>query len=119
MNKSSEAKVERIQVNTLDDYCHMHHISKIDFLKIDTEGYEINVLKGAMQMMRKEAISLIYCETGFQQSNKCNTYFPELTEFLASQNYYFFGLYQVDYHDWKRGNHLANALYVHKSVFPD
>jgi len=29
-----------------DDYCTVHNISKIDFLKIDTEGREVRVLRG-------------------------------------------------------------------------
>jgi FkbM family methyltransferase len=117
MNNSREAKEETIQITTLDAYCRAHSITKIDLLKIDTEGFEINVLRGATEMMRNGTISFIYCETGFQQGNQRNTYFPELTEHLAKFGYYFFGLYQMDYHDWKRGNGLGNALYIHNSVF--
>ncbi|MEQ1798595.1 MAG: FkbM family methyltransferase [Lacibacter sp.] len=117
MNNAANAREETIRIDTLDHYCSVHGIKKIDLLKIDTEGFEINVLKGAQQMMQQGNISFIYCETGFQQSNQRNTYFPVLTEFLAAQDYYFFGLYQVDYHDWKRGNGLGNALYIHKAVF--
>lgn len=118
MNNHANAREEIIRIDTLDHYCKTNSISKIDLLKIDTEGFEINVLKGAEQMLQSGRISFVYCETGFQNTNKRNTYFPELTEFLATQDYYFFGLYNTDYHDWKRGNHLANALYVQQSVFP-
>ena len=118
MNNAANAKEETIRIDTLDHYCQVNGISKIDLLKIDTEGFEINVLKGAEQMLQNGHISFVYCETGFQQSNQRNTYFPTLTEFLAEQGYYFFGLYNTDYHDWQRGNHLANALYIHRSVFP-
>lgn len=117
MNNSAGAREESISINTLDAYCKANHISKIDLLKIDTEGFEINVLKGAAEMLQNGAISFVYCETGFQNTNKRNTYLAELTEHLATKDYYFFGLYQVDYHDWKRGNGLGNALYIHKSVF--
>lgn len=118
MNNSGNAKEETIRIDTLDHYCSVHNIQKIDLLKIDTEGFEINVLKGAEQMLQNGTISFVYCETGFQQTNQRNTYFPLLTEYLAKHGYYFFGLYNTDYHDWKRGNHLANALYIHQSVFP-
>ncbi len=117
MNNSADAKEETISIDTLDLYCTANNIKKIDLLKIDTEGFEINVLKGAEQMLQNGNISFVYCETGFQQSNQRNTYFPTLTEYLAQRNYFFFGLYQMDYHDWKRGNGLGNALYIHKSVF--
>jgi FkbM family methyltransferase len=117
MNNAANAKEETIKIDTVDGYCSKHNIPKIDLLKIDTEGFEINVLKGAEKMLRNGHISFVYCETGFQQTNQRNTYFPTLTEYLAQRDYYFFGLYQMDYHDWKRGNGLGNALYIHKTVF--
>ena len=117
MNNAANAREETIKINTVDHYCSTHDIKKIDLLKIDTEVFEINVLKGAQEMLQTGNISFVYCETGFQQSNQRNTYFPTLTEYLAAQNYFFFGLYQMDYHDWKKGNGLGNALYVHQSVF--
>jgi FkbM family methyltransferase len=117
MNTSAGAKVEYIKVETLDQYCQASNVSKIDLLKIDTEGYDINVLNGAKQMMEKGSISMIYCETGFQLSNQRNTSFTELTRYLEEKDYYFFGLYQVDYNDWKNGNNYGNALYVHKKAF--
>jgi FkbM family methyltransferase len=117
MNNAANAREETIRIDTLDQYCSKHNIKKIDLLKIDTEGFEINVLKGAEEMLQGGHISFVYCETGFQQSNQRNTYFPTLTEYLAQRNYFFFGLYQMDYHDWKRGNGLGNALFIHKTVF--
>lgn len=117
MNNTPGALEEKVTIDTVDMYCDRKGVTKIDLLKIDTEGYEIKVLTGARQMMRKGAIPFIYCETGFQRSNKRNTHFADLTDFLAAEEYYFFGLYQVDFHDWKSGNNLGNALYVHKSVF--
>jgi FkbM family methyltransferase len=117
MNNAANAREETIKIDTVDRYCNAHNIKKIDLLKIDTEGFEINVLKGAEEMLQNGNIAFVYCETGFQQSNNRNTYFPTLTEYLAERNYLFFGLYQMDYHDWKRGNGLGNALYIHKTVF--
>jgi FkbM family methyltransferase len=117
MNSDIAAREECINVEGIDEYCQAKNIAKVDLLKIDTEGYDINVLKGAERMLADGAIPLIYCETGFQSCNQRNTYFPTLVEFLEARNYYFFGLYQMDYHDWERGNHLGNALFVHKGAF--
>lgn len=38
-----------IETSTLDDYVKSHGIDHIDFLKIDTEGWELNVLKGSIE----------------------------------------------------------------------
>jgi FkbM family methyltransferase len=116
MNNRDGAKEERIKVETLDNYCESNMITKIDLLKIDTEGYDVHVLQGAKKMMEREAISMIYCEAGFHKFNQRNTSFNELSKFLEERNYFFFGLYQVDYRDWKNGNNYGNALYVHKNA---
>ncbi len=118
MNTDAAARTETIRIERLDTYCAKKSITKIDLLKIDTEGYELNVLDGAGHMLREGNISFVYCETGFTKSNKRNTNFSELSDYLAAKDYFFYALYQVDAHDWKNGNHLANALFIHKRVFP-
>ena len=39
-------------VNTLDNFCYKNKIKKIDFLKIDVEGYEYMVLQGAKKIIK-------------------------------------------------------------------
>lgn len=41
----------RVRIVTLDDYCRQHAITRVDYVKIDVEGYEANVLRGARQLM--------------------------------------------------------------------
>lgn len=48
-------------VTTVDDYCG-GAIDKIDFLKIDVEGHELQVLKGAADMISKNNISVVQFE---------------------------------------------------------
>jgi FkbM family methyltransferase len=57
-----ENKVMRVPTITIDGYCNSHNISRIDFLKIDVEGFEYDVLKGASQMLTKKAIGCIQFE---------------------------------------------------------
>jgi len=60
--------ITEVDVQTIDEYCRANNITVIDFLKIDTEGFEINVLKGAQEMIRKGAIHRIQLEHGSRQS---------------------------------------------------
>jgi hypothetical protein len=46
----------------LDLFCKERQISQIDFLKIDTEGHELSVLKGASHLISKKNIKLIQFE---------------------------------------------------------
>lgn len=117
MNTDDNAREEMIKIDTIDNYCKKRKIIKIDLLKIDTEGYEFNVLEGANDMMSAGKISLIYCEIGILKKNLRNTNLGELTEWLAKKNYHFLGLYQMVTNGWKTGDYFGNALFVHKEIF--
>lgn len=53
-----------VDMETLDDFCERHEVSKIDFLKIDTEGNELAVLEGAQAMLSGGGIDVIQFEFG-------------------------------------------------------
>lgn len=51
-----------VDVIDLDSFCIKNNISKIDFLKIDTEGFELSVLQGATKLINAKAIGVIQFE---------------------------------------------------------
>ena len=51
-----------VQTTTLDAYMASNGIEQIDFLKIDTEGFDINVLRGATGALSRGAIKAIQFE---------------------------------------------------------
>ena len=57
-------KSESIQVRKLDDFCAEESIANIHFLKLDVEGHELSVLKGAQRMLAEGRISSIQWEFG-------------------------------------------------------
>ena len=59
-NKNSFHYKIPIELITLDNFIEKKKIDFIDLLKIDTEGYEFNVLKGLQKYSKK--IKLIYFE---------------------------------------------------------
>jgi len=58
------AHSEEITVKRLDAFCREHKIDRIDLLKIDVEGGELSVLKGATEMLNAGAIHMIQFEFG-------------------------------------------------------
>jgi FkbM family methyltransferase len=51
-----------VQVTTLDNVLKLEEISNVDFLKIDTEGFEMDVFRGAVEAMKAHRIGVIQFE---------------------------------------------------------
>jgi FkbM family methyltransferase len=51
-----------VKVSTIDNYCQKRGIRHIDFLKIDVEGHEFFVLKGAEKLLKQQGIDYIQFE---------------------------------------------------------
>ena len=58
------SEVEEVPCLALDEYCAQQDIASIDILKIDTEGHELSVLKGASDLISRSAIGYIQFEQG-------------------------------------------------------
>jgi FkbM family methyltransferase len=56
------SKQIQVDCTTIDRFCSDRRIKKIDILKIDTEGFDFDVLKGATSMLAQHAIRFIYFE---------------------------------------------------------
>jgi FkbM family methyltransferase len=54
-----------ITLTTLDSYAAENNLKNIDILKMDVQGYEIEVLKGATQLLDAGSISMIFTECYF------------------------------------------------------
>ena len=85
-----DAVGESITLVSIDDYCAEHRIDRIDLLKLDLEGGELDALRGASKLLERGAIDLIQFEFG-QPSMGARTYFMDLFQLLAPH----FELYRV------------------------
>jgi len=78
--------IEKVPTTTIDAYCESHNIQQIDLLKIDVEGAEYQVLKGASRMMLEHRIGCVIFEFGqttFDMGNDPG----KLTQLIASKGY--------------------------------
>lgn len=51
-----------VKTHTLDSFCKDENIGNIDLLKIDVEGAELQVLRGAADKLSREQVSFVYAE---------------------------------------------------------
>lgn len=55
---------ERVRLETLDNYAEHAGLAAIDFLKVDVEGHELEVFKGASRLLTNHAIRYVQFEYG-------------------------------------------------------
>lgn len=112
MNNDQNGGKEVLKICKIDSFCKERNIDNIDFLKIDTEGWEIQTLLGAEKLLSERNIKAILCEVGFTKENRRNTPFQDLNSFMADKGYFFYGLYDISLIQLKSGGHYGNALFV-------
>lgn len=76
---------ETVQVETVDNYCKENKIERINLLKVDVEGHELDVFFGAKEMFAKNSIDIVTFEFG-----GCNidtrTFFQDFWYFIVDAN---------------------------------
>jgi FkbM family methyltransferase len=72
------------QMSTIDNFMERHKIDLIDFLKIDTEGHEMNVLRGASDAIAHDKILVIQFEFG-RPHLASRTFFRDIFDLLESK----------------------------------
>lgn len=76
-----------VLVETLDTFCEKMEIADIDFIKIDTEGNEMSVLRGAKKLIRNGNIKCIHFE--FNEMNVVSrTFFRDFRNILHNYDLY-------------------------------
>ncbi|MDQ3607099.1 MAG: FkbM family methyltransferase [Gemmatimonadota bacterium] len=104
---------ESIEVRTIDEFLAEQKIDRIHFLKIDTEGYDLEVLKGGERALSQGRIGIIQVEAGFDQDEGKFVPLGTFRTFLSSRDYLLFGLY----HQAARDGRLrrCDAVFVHRN----
>ena len=75
-----------MKLTTLDQYIHEKKITNIDLLKIDTEGHELNVLKGVEKSLDKKMVKYILLEANLTKMYK-NYNIEDIENFLQRKYY--------------------------------
>ncbi|HOZ36487.1 MAG TPA: FkbM family methyltransferase [bacterium] len=97
-------KVE-IRAETIDNYARQNKVEWIDFLKIDVEGFEREVLKGARRMLSEERIKYLSFEISQIPITAAGIKPKEVFDLLAQYGYQIYkfepasGKFSGPYHD--------------------
>jgi hypothetical protein len=73
----------------LDDFCRDQGIDRIGFLKIDVEGADVCVLRGARDLLRRQAIELMLIEVDPDNLRESGDSLEDLASLIAEKGYAF------------------------------
>ncbi len=107
----SSAKKIIVPCDTLDNFVQAKNITTLDIIKLDTEGNEPSVLKGAEKTIQQFK-PIIICETLFQVNEL------ELEIIFKSHGYEFYSFHEGHLHKTetlirKQDNHVRDCFFVH------
>jgi FkbM family methyltransferase len=75
-----------IQITTLDDFVNKNEINFIDIVKIDVEGFELEVIQGASNTLEQGLVQILQIENQDNDMRRDN--FHEINSFLRERNYF-------------------------------
>ena len=107
-------KVEKVKIDTLDNYFIKNNLDKIDLLKIDTEGYEDKVLEGSLETIKKNRIGIIVTEIMFDNVYDRYFSFSDLEKFLIPYNFRMVGINLINNSLYSGLAFFADVMYVNK-----
>ncbi|WP_179018611.1 FkbM family methyltransferase [Winogradskyella forsetii] len=102
-----------VEIITIDQFVEANNIEKIDVLKIDTEGFELEVFKGAQKSFSSGKIGLLFFEASFINSHKGMPTFTELWNFVLNEDFELVSVYPLVHR--KNMAAYTNVLFKHKS----
>ncbi len=121
---NTNAKKTLVKITTIDKAMERHNLKKIDFLKIDAEGYDLHVLKGATKTLALQKIKFLQFEYNSPWAEAGSTLIDAIN-FLKQHGYETFlinqyGLYKLNYKKYgeyfRYSNYFATPVTNTKAI---
>jgi FkbM family methyltransferase len=89
---SATPTIYKVPVTTLDHYCEENGVGQVNLMKIDAEGYDLDVLEGAKKLLQRQGVDIFMFEfaSGWAATKR---YLWEAVEYLDPLPYRMFQLY--------------------------
>jgi FkbM family methyltransferase len=104
--------MEQVEVATLDHFVRENKIERIGLLKIDAEGFDLEVVRGALDTLASGAVRFVLAEVGFHRGDDRHPLFDDVRDALTPFGFRVFGIYKQNL-EWTGEPSLlfANALF--------
>lgn len=108
----STKRVIDVTTERLDTYCNELGIHRLDILKMDVQGGELDVLKGAGKLISEQQVQLIYTEVFFVPFYSGQPLFSDISSMLAGHGYALHGMYNTAYNGHTGRLQWADCIFV-------
>ena len=116
-NEDFEKKI-KVDITTIDNYCKKNNITEIDYIKVDTQGKEQDVLKGMKNLIEEQKVSIIELELIIGFGYNKNFSFLDYENILIPNGYRLIALDNAG-NILSYSNYQANLLYVNAALFKE
>tara|TARA_B100000902_G_scaffold281170_1_gene267059 strand:- start:307 stop:1128 length:822 start_codon:yes stop_codon:yes gene_type:complete len=112
-NRYKKYPIEEVScdIDTLDNFVQTNNIEYIHFLKIDTQGYNEEVIEGAKKLIEQNKIGIIYSELILGKLYSKEETFYNFEKYLKD-NYILYGIDHGDYHIQVRSRRYSNDFNI-------
>lgn len=86
-----------IQTVSIDDFIDSRKLEEVHILKLDVQGAELLVLKGAEKALNQNKIGLLCLELSFVPLYESGALYYEVSEFLSRFGYAIYRMYDFEY----------------------
>lgn len=87
---------DTIELITLDEWCSHHDVERIDLIKLDTQGSELDILRGAKRTL--ESASVVQTEVEFNPMYAGQPLFGDVDRFLRDRGFVLWHLDNLSHH---------------------
>ncbi len=103
-----------VPVLRLDDYMSSHEIGRVDLLKIDTQGYEPEVLEGAGEKLRD--IDVVLTELMFYDYYERSLSFSDIERFLIPAGFRLYDISHIAKNPMNGRTDWVDVIYVNERL---
>jgi FkbM family methyltransferase len=107
----AQTNTQKVRVTTVDQFCDENSVGRIQFLKIDTEGREMEVLQGASSMIQEGRIDFIQFEFG-DTFLRTPYHFLDIWDYLSNR----YAIYRILRHGLAELKRYSHDLEIYKNA---
>lgn len=102
----------RVPMVSIDDWASQYKINHVDFIKIDVQGIELDVLRGAQRLIREGGVLAIKCEAQILPEYQGASTLFDIVPFMQSLGFQLHQIHDVWEHGPERQHSCLDALWI-------